>query len=36
MGDENDLHHVCVMVDYKILNLYLVCTDLKRFCEHLL
>ena len=36
MGVENDLHHVCVRVDYSILNLYLVCSDLVRFCEQLL
>ena len=35
MGDENDLHHVCVMVDYSILNLYLVCSVLVHFYVHL-
>ena len=36
VDDENDLYHVCVMVDYNILNLYLVENDFVCFYEHLL
>ena len=39
VDDESDLHHVCVMVGYNILNLYLVGNDIACFmsicCEHI-
>ena len=36
VDDESDVHHVCVMVVFNKLNLYLVGNGLVYFYEHLL